>query len=87
MSDGDTLMQVTFIVIIIFASINLILSILQLTNKNDYGYKGILSMIEENQIILSIKESECDEYVSDINSKKNFAEIKTLIILIINALK
>ena len=87
MSDGDTVIQVTFIVIIIFASINLILSILQLTNKNDYGYKGILSMIEENQIILSIKESECDEYVSDINSKKNFAEIKTLIILIINALK
>ena len=63
MGDDGTVAKVTFIMIVVFSSINLALSIVQITRKNGYGYDGILSMIEDNQIALSIKEMECEKYI------------------------
>ena len=88
MADEDVafVIKITFIFLWILCSINIILSILQLTNKGDYGYKGIFSMLENNPLLLEINKSECDNYISDINSNIDFAKIKTLIVLSYNAL-
>ena len=82
--DVNFRIKLTFILISIFLSLNIILSILQLTNKGGYGYNGILSMLDDNPKLLDINKKNCDLYISDINSKIKFAKIKTILILIYN---
>ena len=82
--ERNFIIKVTFILISIFLTLIIILSILQLTNKGGYGYNGILFMLDDNPILLEINKKYCDLYISDIKSKIKFAKIKTLLILIYN---
>ena len=83
--DANFGIKLSFILISIFLSINIILSIIQLTNKGGYGYNGILSMLDDNPKLLDINKKKCDLYISDIKSKIKFAKTKTMLILIYNA--
>ena len=82
---GEPLLIIITIFLMILCSTNIILSSIQLTNKNGYGYDGILSMLDENQILLGTNEKKCDTYISDIEYKKEFSKIKTIITLVYNS--
>ena len=84
--DQIFLIRLTFVLLLIFVSINLLLSILQLINKGDYGYKGILSMLYDYPILLELNQKECNTLISDITSKINFSKIKTIVVIIFNGL-
>jgi len=57
---------ISTIFLMILCSANIILSSIQLANKEDYGYNGILSMLDENKLFLEINKKKCDAYISDI---------------------
>ena len=82
--DTNTVIQISFILLVILSSVNLILSIIQLINKEGYGYNGILSMIEDNPLLLEINQAECDSYISEINFKKYFTKIKAILVVVFN---
>ena len=77
-------MKAAFIIIMIYASGIFILSIAQLFNKGDYGYKKILSYVENFMDELEEENVYCEEYFSDIKFKKNFAKVKTIINVLYN---
>ena len=72
------------IFLIICYSTNIILSSIQISNKESYGYNGILSMLDDNQLLLEMNKKDCDKYYSDIKYKIKFSGIKTLLILLYN---
>ena len=76
---------ITTIFLMILCSTNIILSFIQLTSKKGYVYDGILSMLDENQILLGTNKNKCADYISDIEYKKEFSKIKTIITLVYNS--
>ena len=84
MSDTERTIRILFISLLVSYLINLTLSIILLKNKGGYGYNGILSMLEDNPIVLDMNKKECEKYISDIQYNKEFAKVKTLYILIFN---
>lgn len=80
---------ILFIALLVFLLIcyssNLILSVLQLTHRGGYGYNGIISMLEDNPLLLEINKKECQSYISDLEYKKKFAEIKAIFNIIYNS--
>lgn len=82
--DTNTVIQISFILLVILSSVNFILSIIQLINKEGYGYNGILSMLEDNPLLLEINQAECDSYISEINFKKHFTKIKAILVVVFN---
>ena len=81
---GECRMTAAFIIIMIYAAGIFILSIAQLFNKGDYGYKKILSYAEN--FINGSGEANvyCDDYVSDLKFKIRFAKVKTIINVLYN---
>ena len=77
--EEETRKKIAFILIMICAFVIFVLSFAQLCNKGAYGYKDILSKVEEFNNSLENENFYCDEYISDIKSKKKFAKIKTII--------
>ena len=77
-------MKAAFIIIMIYASGIFILSIAQLFNKGDYGYKKILSYIENFIDELDEENIYCEDYLSEIKFQKNFAKVKTIINVLYN---
>ena len=77
-------MKAAFIIIMIYASGIFILSIAQLFNKGDYGYKKILSYVENFMDELEEENIYCEDYFSDIKFKKNFSKVKTIINVLYN---
>ena len=80
---------IAFIALLVFLlicySANLILSALQLTNRGGYGYNGIISMLKDNPLLLEINKKECQSYISDLEYKRKFAEIKAIFNIIYNS--
>ena len=74
------------IFLIICCSINIILASVQLGKQKGYGYDELLSMLDNNQLLLEINQKKCDEYIKDIKSKKNISKAKTIITLIYNSI-
>lgn len=72
------------IILMICCLKNIILSSIILASKKDYCYNGIISMLEGYQILLEIKEKQCDKYILIIVFKNQFSKIKAIIILLYN---
>ena len=83
MREYDYFILITIVLIICY-SINIILSSIQISNKESYGYNGILSMLDDNQLLLEMNKKDCDKYYSDIKYIIKFSGIKTLLILLYN---
>ena len=77
-------MTAAFIIIMIYAAGIFILSIAQLFNKGDYGYKKILSYTENFINGSGEANAYCDDYVSDLKFKIRFAKVKTIINVLYN---
>ena len=75
-----TFLKVLYILIFIFGFCIFIFSIVQISK--DYGFKNILSLIEN--FIINLKENNeyCDDYISDIKSSKKMAKAKTIVNLL-----
>ena len=82
--DRECRMKTAFIIIMIYAGGIFILSIAQLFNKGDYGYKKILSYVENFVDELEEENTYCEDYISDIKFQINFAKIKTIINVLYN---
>ena len=72
------------IILLICYSTNIILSSIQISNKESYGFDGILSMLDDNPLLFEINKKRCDIYISDIKYKIKFSGIKTLVVLLYN---
>ena len=65
------------IILLICYSTNIILSSIQISNKESYGFDEILSMLDDNPLLFEINKKRCDIYISDIKYKIKFSGIKT----------
>ena len=74
----------TAIFLIMFCSVLIVLSSIQLSNKEGYGYDGILSLLYDNKKMLEENKKECNKYISNIEYKKKLSEIKTIFIFLYN---
>ena len=80
--EKDCKIKAAFIIIMLYAASIFIMSIIQLCNEGDYGYKNMISTIKyytSDQYSL-----DCYSLLSDLNSKKKFAEAKTIFNLLYN---
>ena len=80
--EKDCKIKAAFIIIMLYAASIFIMSIIQLCNEGDYGYKNMISTIKyykSDQYSLA-----CYSLLSDLNSKKKFAEAKTIFNLLYN---
>ena len=73
-------MKILYILIFIFGLCTLIFTIIEITK--DYGFKNILSLIENFISNLEITDSACDDYISDLKSSKKMAKAKTIVNLV-----
>ena len=74
------------IFLMICCSTNIILTSVQLGKQKSYGYDGILSMLDDNPLLLELNQKKCDNYISDIKYKKKISKIKTIIALSYNSI-
>ena len=70
--------------LIIFCSLLIIFSSIQFSNKEGYGYDGILSLLNENKTMLEENKKECDKYISDLEYKKKISKINSIYIFLYN---
>ena len=80
------LCKVYSIIIMISGSSNIILTSIQLVKQKSYGYDGILSLLEDNPLLLEINLNNCHYYIKDIKHKQKFSKIKTIITLVYNSI-
>ena len=80
------LCKVYSIIIMISCSSNIILTSIQLVKQKSYGYDGILSLLEDNPLLLEINLNNCHYYIKDIKHKQKFSKIKTIITLVYNSI-
>lgn len=72
------------IILLICCSILIILSSILLSNKEGYGYDGVLSLLDEKKVLLGKDKKDYDKIISKIKYQKKFAKIKTIEILLYN---
>ena len=77
-------LNATFIIIMIYGAAIIIMSIIQLCNKRDYGYKNSISNLRYFIANYDLKNTYCDKHLSDIKFKRKFAEGKTVFNLLYN---
>ena len=67
------------------SSIILVISVIQFMNEEGYGYNGILTLINSHPFLLDINGNECNEYISNIKSKRTISKVKTIINISFNS--
>ena len=72
-----TFVKILYILILIFGLCIFIFSTIQISK--DYGYKNIISLIENFVINLKESNSYCSSYILDIKSSKKMAKAKTIL--------
>ena len=80
-NESDCCLTFLSIFLMICCSTNIILTSVQLGKQKSYGYDGILSMLDDNPLLLELNQKKCDNYISDIKYKKKISKIKTIIAL------
>ena len=74
--------KIIYILIMIYGLCIFIFSTIQISK--DYGYKNILSLIENFVIYLEESNEYCDKYISDIKSSIKLTKAKTILNLLFN---
>ena len=85
-NESDCCLTFLSIFLMICCSTNIILTSVQLGKQKSYGYDGILSMLDDNPLLLELNQKKCDNYISDIKYKKKISKIKTIIALSYNSI-
>ena len=70
---------------LLFSALILVVSVIQLMNEEGYGYNGILTLINSHPFLLDINGNECNEYISNIKSKRTISKVKTIINIAFNS--
>ena len=80
--EKDCRIKAAFIILMLYAASIFIMSILQLCNEGDYGYKNIITNLKYYTSGQYLRV--CNRYLSEINFKRKFAETKTIFNLLYN---
>ena len=67
--------------LIICCLTNIILTSIQLAKQKNYVYDALLSILDNNPLLLEINQKKCADYIADIKNKKIISKAKTIIIL------
>ena len=70
--------------LIICCLTNIILTSIQLAKQKNYVYDALLSILDNNPLLLEINQKKCADYIADIKNKKIISKAKTIITLLYN---